>query len=108
MKKLILVSILALGSFVSFAGNTEKCISMSPCEQVFRTYHTITVREWYFPGGGVFPIDTAIYTESGWFTAAELESRKTYLKSQYPDNLVNGVGSKYVVISSPATKIGDL
>lgn len=96
----------ALSSTLSFAGTTEKCIESSTCQQVFRTHHTITVREWYFPGGAVLPIDTAIYTESGWFTTAELESRKTYLKSLYPDNLVNGVGSKYIVISSPPTPVG--
>jgi len=102
MKKIITMSMFALGTMVSFAGNTEKCSEDSFC-QVLGRYYEIRVEEWYFPGGGVFPYTATIYSEKGWFTLSQLEARKTLLKSQYTDSYTNGTGSKYQVFSSLST-----
>lgn len=97
-----MLSMFALGAMVSFAGNTEKCVEDSFCEQV-RGYYEIRVEEWYFPGGGVLPYTSTIYSEKGWFTIFELDARKAQLKSQYTDSYTNGTGSKYQVFSSAST-----
>lgn len=106
MRKLIIMSMLALISMTSFAGNLDKCVSLSSCEDQIRGYFEIVVDEWYFPGGGVFPTTfNNIYSEKGWFTSAELEARKSAIKLLYPDNLSGGVGSKYIVLHRMATPL---
>lgn len=104
MKKLIMLSVFALGSLVSFAANTEKCTDLSIC-QVTKIYLRIQVNGLVFPGNWGFPTQQVFHTEYGWFSVAELEARKAVLKAMYPDTYTvpGGQGIKYSVDHYGAT-----
>lgn len=102
MKKLIMLSIFALGTIPAFAVNVEKCVKVSSCQEFF-IYYEIEVESWYYSGNGSQPYKVKVHTEKGWFTTLGLENRKILLKSQYTDTYANGVGIVYVVFSRSAT-----
>lgn len=99
MKKPIVLIVIVLGSMISFAGNANITRLEKKVDQVLRKYYRIEVHEWYYPGGGVFPTTSVIYTVKGWYTEAELDARKIELKAQYPDNYTNGTGSRFLIFS---------
>lgn len=48
----------ALGTMVSFARNTDKCVGVTSCEEQIKRYFEITIDEWYYPGDGCFQLLT--------------------------------------------------